>query len=123
MSGRDLGTYHVIVDLGGARSFVKRWNTSGRFTGVGTEDLSPWPSDALLWSPPVYESEEAMVESIIFMFIEGNYSCDCNLLAFAARARGEEPPVVPCGESVDLLRLTLVRPDGTRSVIWAPASP
>ena len=52
-----------------------------------------------------YTSE--YLDSVEFMYREGNYGCDCNRLLFLARARGgEEPKVLTCShERVFVVRV------------------
>lgn len=48
-----------------------------------------------------YEFEE---DRAIFMFEEGNYSCDCNRSLFIQREYGETTiPQLPCGSEIELL--------------------
>lgn len=37
---------------------------------------------------------------LIYMWTEGNYSCDCNRALFFARAADEDDLDVPCGEKM-----------------------
>jgi hypothetical protein len=58
-------------------------------------------------------------EDVVFLWAEGNYSCDCNRARFFAEAGGEADPFEdePATEfaycSDGLFRVTLVREDGT----------
>lgn len=59
-------------------------------------------------------------DSAEFMYVEGNYSCDCNRALFAARQRGlPEPEETACGNTITLARLRVyqIRPDGTEATI------
>lgn len=46
----------------------------------------------------------------IYLWSEGNYSCDCNRALFFARAAGEDEPDEPCGDSA--YRLISLRQNG-----------
>lgn len=110
---KDLGNYHVevITSHGG---FIYRWDTGGRFTLKGADGINSLDA---FWSPPGWEDEADLVRAIIFMFTEGNYSCDCNLGSFLDRARDIEVDH-KCGDEIKLVSLTLIKPDATREVIW-----
>jgi hypothetical protein len=46
-----------------------------------------------------YEDYDYGIESTVFMWQEGNYSCDCNRALFFARASGDpDPEPRPCGD-------------------------
>jgi hypothetical protein len=123
--GKDLGTYHVIVEIPQG-SFIYRWQTGGRFIPGGTETITPWPESEYgktTWSAPIWENEEELIAGILFQFLDGNYSCACNLLAFIDQAQQkhfeenyDDAPKV-CGD-IDTIKLTLVRPDGKMRVIY-----
>lgn len=112
--GKDLGTYWVRVEFSNARGFLYEWNTGHRYTRGGS---SCKPLDAVL-IPPTWDDEADLFSSMEFMFTEGNYACDCNLGDFIARAHHEPDPNMPCGETLDLIRLTAIRPDMTEHVLW-----
>lgn len=110
MSGVDLGTYHLIVKFADGRGYIEKWNTGRRFC-KGTTEVSPLGADLI---KPTWESEEDLLETMFFMYTDGNYSCDCNRILFLARAANEpEPEEVDCGETIQLESLTAIRPDGT----------
>lgn len=107
---RDLGTYYVRAEFKGGGGFIMRWDTSARFTG-GSHECHPLDAGR---APPVWVSEDDLAGTVEFMFSDGNYSCDCNLTLFLCRAsQQEEPEQVECGETINLERLTLIRPDGS----------
>ena len=113
--GKDLGTYHVKVELKNKRGFYQKWKTGYRYA-KGTEDLSPL--DAYLIAPK-FANEQDLIKAIIYMYTEGNYSCDCNLVSFIAEAYQEwKPKDAPCGDTIKLERLTLIRPDASSLVIY-----
>jgi len=110
----DLGTYHVKVELKNACGYIHTWGTGRRFT-EGNGGVYPLTADAI---EPPYESEEALKAAIIYLYVEGNYSCDCNRALFSAEANGGElPEDFPCGEEIKLARLTLIKPDGSEEVL------
>lgn len=115
-AGRDLGTYHVIVEFANGDGFIYEWGTNGRFTH-GRHSCHPLKA---LYMPPPWEDEAALIRTIIYAFTEGNYSCDCNRYMFLADAKQSESEFDgDCGDSLKLLRLTLIRPDNSRAEIWA----
>lgn len=110
---RDLGTYHVRAVFEDGRGFIMRWPTGMRFSH-GTIEFSPLDATLI---PPTWESEEDLFGTILFMFTEGNYDCDCNLGDFLARAAGEDDVDLPCGNTIRLSRLSVIRPDGTEECL------
>ena len=115
----DLGTYHVRVELEDGRGWISKWNTGRRYTG-GTQDESPLDAGPML---PVWSCEEDLFNSMLFIFTEGNYSCDCNKTLFLARAyQQDEPDDPPCGDTMTLARLTAIRPDGTEKILYPEAT-
>ena len=116
--GRDLGSYHVRVELADGRGFIYEWGTGPRYVGKGgRHGCVPLGSSRMA---PAWDSEEELAKTVEYMFTEGSYSCDCNLLDFLDYAAGREPgdKEHPCGETCELKRLTLLRPDGTEKVIF-----
>lgn len=63
----------------------------------------------LKYKNKIYDMEydfgyEYPVESAIYMFTEGNYSCDCNRSDFIRKKYGEdEIEELPCGEEIKLI--------------------
>lgn len=112
---RDLGTYHLRVELTDGRGWIDTWNTGARYTR-GTQDHSPLDASRI---PPFYADEADVFTGMVFMYTEGNYSCDCNRTLFWCRSQQlAEPDDPPCGETMVLARLTAIRPDGTEAVLW-----
>ena len=69
------------------------------------------------WPTNPKEKEEQIIEHATFMYLHGNYSCDCNRLLFICRENGlTEPDDPPCGDNIRLRKLTLIRQD--LSEIW-----
>lgn len=113
---RDLGTYHLRVEFKDGRGYIQRWETGWRFTH-GTPENSPLTASPI---SPTYEDEQALLDNMLSMYEHGNYSCDCNKRLFLARAAQEPEPEDDnqCGDSIELLRLTAIRPDMSEVVLW-----
>jgi hypothetical protein len=112
---QDLGTYHVRVELEDGRGWIERYNTGARYSG-GTEHYSPLGA---FRQPPVWESEEHLIGTIVFHFIENNGSCDCNKkIALAAAYNDETLDDDECGDTMAIAKLTLIRPDGSQKLIY-----
>ena len=120
---KDLGTYHLKVELMDGQGWIQEWETGARYMKgsviASTIISSCHPLDASRIDPP-YKDEQDLFESMCFMYLEGNYSCDCNKALHLARANREEDPKYgfKCGSTIKLKRLTVIRPDGTEKVIW-----
>lgn len=112
---RDLGTYHLRVELADGRGWISKWSTGYRYTN-GTEHESPLTAMVI---EPTWGSEEDLFDTMISMYLHGNYSCDCNKTLFWCRSQQmEEPEDIPCGDMMELQRLTAIRPDQTEKVLW-----
>jgi hypothetical protein len=112
---KDLGTYYVRVELADGRGWLQRWDTGQRFTD-GDVSYKPLSASRI---PPTWGSEQELFETIDYMFLEGNYSCDCNKRLFLARASHEEEPEEShCGDTLKIKRLTVIRPDATEHVLY-----
>ena len=113
--GKDLGTYHVRVELKDGRGWIGNWNTGHRYTH-GTPSCTKL--DATLILPP-WNTEAELFASMVWMYTEGNYSCDCNKALFLARAYQQpEPKDTPCNDTMPVMRLTAIRPDASEVVIF-----
>lgn len=116
--GKDLGTYHVRVELEDGRGFIYEWATSRRYMR-GNGGIYPLGADEIR---PTWETEDEVLSGIQYMFFEGNYSCDCNKRLFLARAAHEdEPEDIDCGDTLPIKSLVVTRPDGT-TVTFTPES-
>ena len=111
---KDLGTYHVKVELADGRGWIQTYYTGARFTR-GRSDCYPLVS---LRMRPVWEDEDHLIRCILFQFLEGNYSCDCNKQIFLANANQEDEYDDECGDTMPIKRLTLIRPDGEMKTIY-----
>lgn len=82
----------------------------------GRGDFSPLGASVI---KPTYEDEDMLIAGMVYMYTEGNYSCDCNKRLFIARAYQEdEPDDSECTDKIELVKLTLIRPDLTELVIF-----
>ena len=108
--GKDLGTYHLRVELQNGDGWIETWETGRRYTHGG-------PFCTRLDAIPIlpsWKSEEDLFQGMLYMYTDGNYACDCNKALFLARAYQKPEPVNPlCGHTMTLHRLTAIRPDGT----------
>ena len=113
---KDLGTYHLRVEFEDGRGYYHQWNTGGRFTH-GRDGISPLTAD---YMTPTWEDEEDLFSSMLYIYTEGNFSCDCNRRLFLADAaqveRDDEND--ECGEEIKLKKLTAIRPDRTEYVLF-----
>jgi hypothetical protein len=113
--GKDLGTYYLRVELENGDGWIERWRTGHRFT-LGTYSTSPLNAEII---PPTWENEEDLFHCMEYMFMEGNYSCDCNKVLFLAWAHQQpEPKEPPCGENMPIKRMTAIKPDASEVVIF-----
>jgi len=116
MKGLDLGTYWVRVELVDGRGWLYRWDTGASYTN-GTEAHKPLDAQRM---PPGWESEQELFDAFVWMHTEGNYSCDCNKRLFLARAHQQDCPEDgdnPCGDTMEIKRLTAIRPNGDEVVL------
>ena len=119
--GKDLGTYHLRVELEDGRGWIERWDTGPRHD-YGTQSLAGGGQGMARLNatrkPPLWDEEEDLVETMLYAHTEGNSSCDCNKARFLARAYQQaEPEDPPCGNTMRLKRLTVIRPDASEFVI------
>lgn len=112
--GKDLGTFHVKVLLNNGEGFIHKEETGGRYT---KGKYGEYPLDSS-WIKPTYNNKEDMVNNIIFMFTEGNFSCDCNLADFLADSKQEERIDLKCGKTLKVRELILIKPDGSELIIF-----
>lgn len=114
---KDLGTYYARIEFEGGDGFIYKWNTGSRYT-KGSEGCSPLNADRI---NPTWKDEYDLAGTMLFMFTEGNYSCDCNKQDFLDQAHQIERPDgfdSPCGEKIKLQRLTMIRPDGSEKTLF-----
>jgi hypothetical protein len=112
---RDLGTYHLRVELESGEGWIETVHTGWRYCD-GTPDVTHLQALAI---PPTWDNEADMFSTVVYGHLEGNYSCDCNKAISLARAHQREVPEdPPCGDTMILRRLTAIRPDRTEVVLW-----
>lgn len=115
MKGKDLGTYYLRVELMDGRGWIGTWGTSARYTH-GTADVSPIDAQRI---PPTWASETELFECMVYQYLEGNDSCDCNKVLFLSSAYQQDiPKNTPCGDTMKLKRLTAIRPDGSEYILY-----
>jgi hypothetical protein len=72
------------------------------------------------WGYPGYIRDEDWETDPVFLWEEGNSSCDCNRASDFAKASGEPEVETECGEVA--YRLNWIRNDETGRLIFKPAS-
>lgn len=111
--GKDLGTYHIRVELWDGRGWIAKWPTGARYTN-GSGSCHPLTAFRI---EPTWDSEDDMIGTMLFQFQENNWSCDCNRVLDLARAEQREDPdngnVCLGGPTLRIKRFTIIRPDGT----------
>lgn len=115
--GKDLGTYHLKVEFIGGEGYIERITTGLRYTH-GTSSVHPLHAEPIL---PHWEAEEDLIKTMLLVYTEGNFSCDCNRLLFIKQATTGaryENVATDCGDSLTLKKLTLIRPDSTELIIY-----
>jgi hypothetical protein len=106
---KDLGTYHVRVEFEDGDGFIYKWDTGGRYSD-GNESYHPLSA---FYISPAWDDEDDLLGAIWWQFVEGNYNCDCNKLLFLDRAHQREAEDYPCGDTMKIKTLTMIRPDRT----------
>lgn len=123
MKTKDLGTYHVRVIFENSDGFIHQWTTGCRYTD-GAYSCHPLNATRIT---PTWDSEEDLESAILYMFTEGNYSCDCNKQDFLDRAHQTERPDdydSSCGDTLEIKELWMIRPDFTeKQLIGTPRIP
>ena len=115
----DLGLYHVAVEHEGLPGFICKVETSGGFIpaneDVGFGLVSPLDAE---WCGPSYYCEEHLVDDILNRFIEAPH-CGCEIRRLNVVANGgDQGQPFECQPAPKLKRLTLIRPDGDRLVLY-----
>lgn len=111
---KDLGTYHLRVNLMDGSGWIEAWNTGWRYM-YGTESITRLDAPPI---PPTFENEDDLFNTMVFAHTEGNASCDCNKALSLARAYQKEEPDMPCGNRMKLIKLTAIRPDRSEEIIF-----
>ena len=111
---QDLGTYHLEVRFSNGEGYRETWTTGFRYFDE-TGGFSRLDVDRI---EAPRESEQELIDAMVYMHTKGNYACDCNRKLFLAYARGENAPLdVKCGDELKLESLVMIRPDQTREMI------
>ena len=64
------------------------------------------------------DDENDLIGHIIYANTEGNYACDCNKRLFIADEEDTDTPDEnPCGDSLKIKHITLIRPDMTEETL------
>ncbi len=116
---KDLGTYYLRVEFKDGTGYIEQW-----FTGIRlTNGRGAWfPLSASL-IPATWRDENELFSSMLYQYENGNYSCDCNKAMFLARANQQtEQDSYPCGDAMEIKRLTAIRPDATEQVLFDDAA-
>lgn len=114
---KDLGTYHVLVELVDGRGWIQQWDTGMRYCN-GSGDCHPL-TERYKPIAPTYINEDDLIRNILFMFIDDNYSCDCNKRDFLADAEQKDRAIdAACGDTLVIKRIILIRPDGSEKELY-----
>ncbi len=105
----DLGPYWVRVMCANGEGFLYRWET-GRGFCEGNSHCKPLGARQI---PCGYDTDTDVIETVRFMFTEGNLSCDCNLFDMLddANQRPRSGGLRPCGDSLSPVGLSVLRPN------------
>ena len=117
--GKDLGTYHLRIELKDGRGWIQEWRTGARYThGSGL-----WTKLDASRIEPRWDDEDDLFSTMVYMYTEGNYSCDCNKSLFWLRSQQmDEENELDCGDTMELLRLTAIKPMGGEQVLYEAES-
>ena len=117
--GRDLGTYHVKLELADGRGFIVPWSTGARYTG-GTACAHPLEGRRI--APPI-NSEYEVIDQIAYHYGRwGNGLLPDNLVqdylsAYPGLARTADVYAMP-----PVQRITVIKPSGEEVVVWSAQS-
>jgi hypothetical protein len=112
---KDLGTYFLRVELENGQGWIETIHTGWRYTH-GDSEITKLDADPI---SPTYESEDDLIHCTLYQYLQGNFSCDCNKKLFLARAAQEPMGDHPCGNTLPIQKMTLIRPNRTEVVIFA----
>lgn len=113
---KDLGTFYLKVELEDGRGWIDTWETGGRWYDMRHDHAK---IDAG-WIKPTYRTRQEVLDSMLWMYLNGNYNCDCNKTLFYSRAYDIEidEENIGCGDTMVLKRLTAVLPGGKEKIIY-----
>ena len=116
MPTKDLGTYHVKVELNNGDGFIMKWETGIRYTD-GWESSHPLTAELI---SPAYEDEEGLKDTIRYMFLHGDFAYAYNIELFLDQAHQRNcDSTSACSNKYKIIRMTLIKPDATEEVIYA----
>ena len=115
----DLGLYHVAVEHEGLPGFICKVETSGGFIpaneDVGFGLVSPLDAE---WCGPSYYCEEHLADDVLMRWTEAG-ACGCEIRRLNVIANGgDQCQSFECQPAPELKRLTLIRPNGDRLVLY-----
>jgi hypothetical protein len=110
---KDLGTYHVRVELMDGRGWIQEWRTGYRYS-AGNSDFSPLTATEM---QPIWTDDEDVITQIEYMYTDGNYGCDCNKLLFIGYAEQKDYGDTLCADKLEIKRLIVIRPDRTQVIL------
>ena len=115
----DLGLYHVAVEHEGFPGFICKAETSGGFIpaneDVGFGLVSPLDAE---WCGPSFYCEEHLADDVLMRWTEAG-ACGCEIRRLNVIANGgDQGQAFACEPAPKLKRLTLIRPDGDRLVLY-----
>lgn len=70
------------------------------------------------WDCDLVRGEEELFKRMVWEYTEGNHSCDCGRKTAHRRAHGLPFVRFECGDSLVLVRLTVIRTSGLKVVIY-----
>lgn len=112
--GKDLGKYHMRVEFEDGTGFIMEVDTGWRYTH-GRSECHPLKADKIT---PTWDDEESLFETEVYIFTEGNFSCDCNKRSFLCDAAQAEEFNDDCGDTIKIKSITAIRPDMSEVVIF-----
>ena len=104
--GRDLGTYHVRVELSNGRGFISKWATGLRFCR-GSNGFSPIDAERIV---PAWEDAQDLMDSIVFYYVDGNGGCNLSLFLQDAYPSEDIEDDDDC--SLTVAAMTIIDPSG-----------
>jgi hypothetical protein len=137
MSGKDLGTFHLRIEFKDGRGYIQRWDTGARYTH-GCRNVTRLDAQRI---ESVHDDVDDLLDTMLYMYTEGNYSCDCNKMIFWRRSQqlpdqddetgakrcqllgviGDEQGsrflYEECGDKIELGKLTAIFPNGEEKVL------
>lgn len=115
----DLGTYFLRIELEGGDGFIQEIKTGWRYTD-GSGSSSPLSAHRI---PPTWKDEQDLIDTMLYLYLEGNYSCDCNKTIFLQDAHQIKrdsimDASIKCGDIMEIMRITLITPDQKEKMIY-----